>query len=98
LRKRVLETKTKKEIEMLNSSKWFRVRVTDLRTGKSKANVKIPVSLADFGMKMAAKYAPGSIGDMDMDQILAAMESCGEKMLVDVEDEEKGELVEVFLE
>lgn len=83
---------------MSNSGKWLRVRVTDLKTGKSKANVKIPVSLADFGMKMAAKFGSSSIDDLDMNQIIAAMESGGEEKLVDVEDEEKGEHVEIFME
>ena len=83
---------------MSNSGKWFRVRVTDLRTGKSKANVKIPVSLADFGMKMAARFAPAAVEDLDMNQLIAAMKSGGEEKLVDVEDEEKGEHVEIFVE
>ena len=82
---------------MSNSGKWLRVRVTDLRTGESKANIKIPISLADFGMKMAARFAPSAIEELDMNQILAAMKSGGEEKLVDVEDEEKGEHVEVFI-
>jgi hypothetical protein len=88
----------KKEIEMSNASKWFRVRVTDMKTGKSKASVKIPASLAGFGMKMAARFAPDSLEGLDMDQIIAAMQSSGETKLVDVEDEEKGEHVEIFVE
>lgn len=83
---------------MSNSGKWLRIRVTDLNTGKSKANVKVPASLATFGMKMAAKYAPESIEGLDMDEIFAAVKSSGEEKLVDVEDEEKGERVEVFVE
>ena len=83
---------------MSNSGKWLRVRVTDLRTGESKANVKIPVSLADFGMKMAAKIAPSAIDDLDMNEIIAAMKNGGEEKLIDVEDEEKGEHVEIFIE
>ncbi len=83
---------------MSNSGKWFRVRVTDLRTGKCKANVKIPASLAGFGMKMAARYSSESVEGLDMNQIIAAMESGGDGMLVDIEDEEKGEHVEVFVE
>ncbi len=82
---------------MSNSGKWLRVRVTDLKTGESKANVKIPASLANFGMKMAAKYSPDVEG-LDMEQILAAMKEGGDGKLVDVEDEEKGEHVEVFVE
>ena len=83
---------------MSNSGTWLRIRVTDLSTGKSKANVKIPASLADFGMKMAAKFAPASVEDLDMNQLMAAMKSSGEEKLVDVEDEEKGEHVEIFVE
>ena len=83
---------------MSSSSKWLRVRVTDLKTGKSKANVRIPAGLANFGIKMAAKYAPDSIEGLDMDEITAAIKNGGEAKLVDVEDEEKGEHVEVFVE
>jgi len=83
---------------MSSSGKWFRVRVTDLSTGKSKTNVKIPVSLAGFGMKMAARYAPESVEGIDIGEIVAAAKSGGEGLLVDVEDAEKGERVEVFVE
>ncbi|HET9905050.1 MAG TPA: hypothetical protein VFQ23_00370 [Anaerolineales bacterium] len=83
---------------MSNSGKWLRVRVTDLRTGASKANVKIPVSLADFGMKMAASFAPSAIDDLDMNEILTAMKSGGEEKFVEIEDEEKDEHIEIFIE
>ncbi len=83
---------------MSNSAKWFRVRVTDLRTGKSKANVKIPASLADLGMKMAARFAHTGVERLDMNELTAALKNGGEAKLVDVEDEEKGEHVEVFVE
>jgi hypothetical protein len=87
-----------KEVKMSNSGKWLRIRVTDMRTGDSKANVKIPVSLANFGMKMAAKYAPESIEGLDMNEIIAAVKNGGEGKLMDVEDQEKGELVEILVE
>ena len=83
---------------MSNSSKWLRILVTDLKTGKSKANVRIPASLADFGMKMAARFTPTGMEGLNMDQIFAAVKSGGEGKLVDVEDEEKGEHVEIFVE
>lgn len=82
---------------MANSGKWLHVRVTDLKTGQSKANVRIPVSLANFGMKMAARYGAAGVEDMDMDQILAELEESGEMKFVEVDDEEKGEHVEVFI-
>jgi hypothetical protein len=77
--------------------KWFRVRVSDLRSGKRKVNVNIPLGLVDVGLKMGAKFAPGVEG-LDMNQIITAIKSGGEGKIVDVEDEEDGEHVEVFVE
>jgi hypothetical protein len=83
---------------MLNSSNWLLIQVTDLKTGNKKANVKIPASLANFGMKMAAKFVPGGFEGLDMDQLVAAMKSGDERKLVDIVDEEKEEHVEIFVE
>ncbi len=83
---------------MSSTAKWFRVRVTDLKTGESRANVKIPASLVEFGLKMGGKFAPEAMQGLDMDQLLAAVQSGGEGKVVDVENEEKGEHVEVYIE
>jgi len=80
------------------SGRWFRVRVTDLRTGRRKVNVNIPLGLVDVGLKMGAKFAPAGVEGLDINQIMAAIKSGGEGKVVDVEDEEGGEHVEVFIE
>ena len=80
------------------SGKWFRVRVTDMRTGRRKVNVNIPLGLVDVGLKMGAKFAPAGLEGLDMNQIIAAIKTGGEGKVVDVEDEEGGEHVEVFIE
>lgn len=80
------------------TGKWFRVRVTDLRTGRRKVNVNIPLGLVDVGLKMGAKFAPAGLEGFDVNQIIAAIKSGGEGKVVDVEDEEDGEHVEVFIE
>jgi len=80
------------------SGKWFRVRVTDLKSGKRKVNVNIPLGLVDVGLKMGAKFAPAGIEELDIHQILTAIKSGTEGKIVDVEDEEDGEHVEVFIE
>jgi hypothetical protein len=74
------------------------VRVTDLRTGKRKVNVNIPLGLVDVGIKMGAKFAPAGLEGLDMQQIIAAIKQGGEGKIVDVEDEDGGEHVEVFIE
>jgi hypothetical protein len=80
------------------TGKWFRVRVTDSRTGRRKVNVNIPLGLVDVGLKMGAKFAPAGLEGLDMNQILSAIKNGGEGKVVDVEDEEDGEHVEVFIE
>ena len=80
------------------TGRWFRVRVTDLRTGRRKVNVNIPLGLVDVGMKMGAKFAPAGVEGLDMDKIIAAIKNGGQGKVVDVEDEEDGEHVEVFIE
>lgn len=80
------------------TGKWFRVRVTDMKTGRRKVNVNIPLGLVDVGLKMGAKFAPAGLEGLDMNQILSAIKNGGEGKVVDVEDEEDGEHVEVFIE
>lgn len=78
--------------------RWLRVRVTDLRTGKRKVNVNIPLSLVDIGLKMGAKFSPVGMEGLDMTQIIAAVKSGGTGKIVDVEDEEDGEHVEIYVD
>jgi hypothetical protein len=83
---------------MSDSGKWLRVRVTDLRTGKSKANVNVPLSLVNAGLKMGARFAPAAVEGLDMNEIIAAARAGEAGKIVDVEDDESGEHVEIFVE
>lgn len=77
---------------------WLYVRVTDMRSGKRKVNVKIPLGLVDVGLKMGAKFSPVGIEGLDLNQILAAIKAGSSGKIVDVEDERDGEHVEVYIE
>ena len=78
-------------------ARWFRVRVTDLATGKIKANVNIPVGLVNVGIKMGARFAPG-LESEQMEVIAEALKSGAAGKIMDVTDEEDGEHVEIFVE
>lgn len=78
-------------------ARWFRVRVTDLRTGKNKVNVNIPMGLVTVGMKMGARFAPELEG-MDLQQITEMIRSGATGKLIEVDDAEDGERVEIFVE
>jgi len=79
------------------SPKQFRVRVTDLATGRNKVNINIPMSLVNVGIKMGARFAPDVEG-IDFDEVVAAIKSGSQGKIVDVVDEEDGERVEIYVE
>ena len=78
-------------------AKWLRVRVTDVRSGRSKATVQIPLTLMDAGMKIGAHFAP-EIDGVNMDQLMEALRSGTTGKIIDVTDDEDGEHVEIFVE
>lgn len=81
----------------VGTARWFRVRVTDLRTGKNKANVNIPMGLVSVGIKMGARFAPNVEG-LDMQELSRAIREGTQGKIVDVENEEDAERVEIFIE
>jgi hypothetical protein len=78
-------------------AKQFRVRVTDLATGRNKVNVNIPMGLVNVGLKMGARFAP-DIEGINFDEVVAAIKSGSQGKIVDVVDEEDGERVEIYVE
>jgi hypothetical protein len=78
-------------------ARWFRVRVTDLTTGKPKVNVNIPMGLVNVGIKMGARFAPNLEADQ-MEAIAEALKSGAVGKIIDVTDDEDGERVEIFVE
>ena len=83
--------------EAAKAARWFRVRVTDTNTGKTRVNVRLPVSLLNAGMKMGARFSP-EVQGLDMDQLTQFINSGEVGKMVDVIDDEDGEHVEVFIE
>jgi len=80
-----------------HAPRWFRVRVTDMRTGKTKVNVNIPISLVNVGMRMGARFAP-EVEGLNLDQVIQAVKQGAQGKVIDVEDEEDGEHVEIYVE
>lgn len=77
--------------------RWLRVRVTDMSTGKVRANIRLPLSMVGPGIKMGMRFSPEMDGlDPEMLSQLIASGEMGQ--IVDVTDEVDGEHVEVFIE
>jgi hypothetical protein len=77
--------------------RWLRIRVTDIRSGRSKASVQIPLALVDAGMKIGAHFAP-EVQGVDMSNVMEAVRSGMIGKIIDVTDEEDGEHVEIYVE
>ncbi len=98
-----LEAPTREETRDLRDAKnrWFRVRVTDLKTGKRKVNVNIPLGLVEVGAKLGVRFGAKKdpdLANLDFNEIISMIKSGAEGKIVDVEDEEDGERVEVYVE
>ncbi len=81
-------------------AQWLRVRVTDQKSGKQKVTVNLPISLVDVALKVGARFAP-ELEEMDNQVVMEAIEaikSGAQGKIVEVEDEESGDRVEVFVE
>jgi hypothetical protein len=78
--------------------RWFKVRVTDLATGRAKTTVNIPLALMDWGIRIGAHFAP-EVSQYDMQELVRIMREEGvDGKVIDVTDEEDGEHVEIFVE
>ena len=82
---------------MPGGPRWLRIRVTDIRSGRSKASVQIPLALVDAGMKIGAHFAP-EVQGVDMTNVMEAVRSGMTGKIIDVTDEEDGEHVEIYVE
>ncbi len=86
-------------IKKPNSKKFLRVRVTE--EDKVKANVNIPIALAEVGLNLIPKSKLKVDGkQINMDQILKLIEEGteGELVNIDAEDEGKNYKVNIFID
>ena len=73
----------------------FRIRVTDLETGRQKIDMRMPWSLVNVGVSMGARFARKEIKAEDF---VGAVQAGAEGKIIDVVDEEESERVEIFVE
>jgi hypothetical protein len=75
----------------------LRVRVTDMVTGHQKVDISLPWDLATVGMSMGARFTPRDI-DIDLEDVVRAVETGAEGKVMEVVDEAEGERVEIFVD
>jgi hypothetical protein len=80
-----------------HAARWFRVRVTDMDTGRVRVNIRMPIDVVTTGFKLGARFSP-EVEGMDMTQLMQAIRAGETGQIIDVVDKKDGEHVEVFLE
>ncbi|MBA4419944.1 MAG: hypothetical protein C0391_02240 [Anaerolinea sp.] len=77
--------------------RWFRVKITDTFTGRTRTNIRLPLSLVNAGLKMGAKFSPEMEG-LDMNAISDALRKGETGLIIDVQDDKDKEHVEIYIE
>ena len=80
-----------------NRNRIVRVRVTNLANNRQKANVTVPVSLIDVGLRLATRLVPQIRGSA-LEDLLHAIENGTTGRLLDLQDLEEGERIEIYAE
>lgn len=77
-------------------ARWFRVRVTDQRTGRTRTNVSVPIGMVGFGLGFARRFRniPG-VGAVD--DLFEAVRTGRRGTIFDVSNE-GGERVEILID
>ena len=89
--------KNKSDEPRKTEGKFFRVSITDTTTGKSRANIRMPLSVMGIGMKFGAHFAP-QIDGVESEQLMDAIRNGQVGKIIDVYDDDDGEHVEIFIE
>jgi hypothetical protein len=82
------------------AAKYLRVKVVDhTREGRPAVNIKVPIGVVKWGLKMAQAFSPQMKDvNLDWDSIDAMVHEGETQKIVEVEDEAEHKTIEVWLE
>jgi MFS family permease len=78
---------------------WLHLRVTESEGRKIAISFPLPLSLAAWGLRLAQPFVP-QLGETGVDDLIIVLQegaSRGEPLTIDVQDDEKGEKVEIYI-
>lgn len=85
-------------VEPVKEVKWFKVLVTDTKTGKEKVRITMPIALVEIFARCAEnkQVKMGNNCSLNLEQLLAELKKAGPLAIVEVNEED--EIVKVWLE
>ena len=81
----------------VRNNRMFRVRVSDISSGKTKVSASLPMSLVDAGMNIASNFTV-NVDGISMDEINDALQTGLTGKILDVVKDDTGEHVEIFID
>src|SRR5215467_12309752 len=70
----------------MDRARWFRVRVTDAQTGRTRSNVSVPIGMVGFGLGFARRFRRMP-GVEHVDDLFEAVRAGRRGMIFDVANE-----------
>ena len=77
--------------------RFFRVRVTDTDSGRTRVNVRLPLGMVNAGIRMGMRFSP-EVEGIDTEKLAEAIVHGETGQIMDIYDDEDGEHVEVYIE
>lgn len=81
-------------------NRFLKIKVWERGSDRAKVNITLPISLVRMGLKMASEHDKVKFAgaDVDLRQVSEALDRGVTGKIVEVDDDEKGKHVEVWLE
>lgn len=79
------------------SGRFFRVRITDTDSGKTRVNVRLPLGMVNAGIRMGMRFSP-EVEGLDTARLAEALAAGETGQIMDIYDDQDGEHVEVYIE
>jgi hypothetical protein len=94
------EARTGVQEEPQKKARSLLIKVVDnTRNGRPAVNVKVPIGVVKWGMKMAQVFSPDAKeANVDWESIVAMIEDGALGKIVDVDDEAANKTIEVWVE
>lgn len=77
--------------------RWIRVMVTEIGSGRTRVNVKLPVNLMTTGVKMGA-HLSSDVQELNIQKINDYVKRGVTGQVMEVIDDDEGERVAIYLE
>ena len=86
-----------KDVQPKEKGEFFRIHITDTKSGKSRANIRIPLSIIGADEKFGADLTP-NIAGVESEMLMKAARTGEVGKIIDVYDDEDNEHIEIYIE